>query len=70
MSGLSMLESMLSPHLKNNGASDTDIGFTFLSGAASFILGNIIFGQVNEFSIHHRNNLKELFVLENESSYN
>ena len=63
MAGMAMLESMLSPHLKNNGASDTDIGFFFLSVTVSYLFGNIVFGQVNKFRIYRRDNFKNIFLI-------
>ena len=58
MAGIAMVEAMLSPHLKNNGASDIDIGFVFLSVTVSCLFGFIVFGQVNKFLVYRRNNFK------------
>ena len=44
--GIGMLESMLEPHLRETGASNVDIGFSFLLYGCCYIIGNMPFGLV------------------------
>ena len=48
--GNGMLESMLEPHLRETGASTLDVGLSFLIFGCCYMLGNMFFGQVKDFS--------------------
>ena len=46
--GIGMLESMLAPHLKQTGASTSDVGISFLIYGGCYMIGMIIAGLVDK----------------------
>ena len=51
--GLGMLDAMIAPYLKHQGASNSEIGMGFTFAGISFIIGSVFVGEVYIFKFEN-----------------